>query len=149
MFAAAQTVQHGGTIEIADGHYMMPTVFTMRTDDVCIRSASGDRDAVVLDGAQSDHGELMGFTECHRVTVANLTIQNCIHNCVARNIWQRGLKGVCGPQAEGADDLPMRPSKRGKPKPVPTPSVGRFGRRFRAESDQVRCSRMGPCCNRS
>jgi len=47
LFAAAQTVQHGGTIEIADGHYMMPPVFTMRTDDVCIRSASGDRDAVV------------------------------------------------------------------------------------------------------
>ena len=108
LFDAADTVSPGDTIEIADGHYLLPTVFTIRTDDVCVRSASGDRDAVILDGNHSDHGELFAFTECHRVSVADLTIQNVLHNgfklnanigrsvraivlhnCVIRNVWQR------------------------------------------------------------
>ena len=106
LFAAVEDVQPGGTILIADGHYLLPTVFTVSRDDVCVRSASGDRDAVVLDAADSDHGELFGFTECHNVTVADLTIRNVlhngfklnanigrsvraitIHNCVAHNVW--------------------------------------------------------------
>ncbi len=138
LFTAVQTAEPGDTIEIADGHYLLPTVLTIGTDDLCLRSASGDRDAVVVDGADSDHGELIGFTECHRVTVADLTIQNVlhngfklnanigrsvgaitIHNCVIHNVWQRGFKGVNGPEVEGDTDLPLRPGKRGRP------SVGR------------------------
>ncbi|MBT4502347.1 MAG: hypothetical protein HOC74_31730, partial [Gemmatimonadetes bacterium] len=80
LFAAARNVQPGETILIADGHYMMPTVFTITTDRVIVRSESGDRDKVVLDGADSAHGELFGFTECHGSTVADLTIQNIMHN---------------------------------------------------------------------
>ncbi len=129
LFAAVEDVQPGGTILIADGHYLLPTVFTVSRDDVCVRSASGDRDAVVLDAADSDHSELFGFTECHNVTVADLTIRNVlhngfklnanigrsvraitIHNCVAHNVWQRGLKGVSGPEADDDSGLPLRPA---------------------------------------
>ena len=134
LFAAAGCVRPGGTILIADGHYLLPTVFAIGTDDVCVRSASGDRDAVVLDGGQSEHNELFAFTECHRVTVADLTIRNMIqngfklnanigrsvgavtiHNCVVHNIWQRGFKGVSGPEADDDRGLPVRPAGGGGP----------------------------------
>ncbi len=134
LLAAADQVTPGGTILIDDGVYLMPTVFTIRTDDVCVRSASGDRDAVVLDAVDSDHGELFGFTECQDVTVADLTIRNVhhngfklnanigrsvrgitIHNCVAHNVWQRGFKGVSGPEAEEDSGLPVRPAGGGGP----------------------------------
>jgi len=137
LFAAAQNVQPGETILIADGHYMMPTVFTINTDRVTVRSESGDRSKVILDGADSAHGELFGFTECHGSTVADLTIQNIMHNgfkfngnlgrsvrdlniynCVMHNIWQRGVKSVSGPEATADSDLPPRPSKDGTP-PLP------------------------------
>jgi hypothetical protein len=134
LFAAVDSAQPGTTIEILDGCYVMPTVLTIRTDDVTLRSASGDRDAVVLDGSRSEHNELLAFTECHRVTVADLTIRNVIqngfklnanigrgvqaitlHNCVAHNVWQRGVKGVDGPEAGVPGDLPLRPGKAGRP----------------------------------
>ncbi|MEW6237976.1 MAG: right-handed parallel beta-helix repeat-containing protein, partial [Candidatus Omnitrophota bacterium] len=80
-------------------------------DNVTLRSASGRRENVVLDGAKSDHGELVGLRRCSGVTIADLTIQNIkwngfkinsdsnvqkviIHNCIIHNIWQRGVKGV-------------------------------------------------------
>lgn len=108
---AVREARPGQTILMADGHYMMPHVVTIRTDDVTLRSASGDRDGVVIDGSRSRDGELIGFTACRGVTVADLTIQNIrwngfkinsetgvhdlsIRNCVIHNIWQRGVKGV-------------------------------------------------------
>ncbi len=111
LFRAAKEVKPGGTILLADGHYMMPRYFALSTDNVTLRSRSGDRDKVILDGARSRHGELVGVTACSGVTIADLTIQNIrhngfkinsnsgvqkvtIHNCVIHNIWQRGVKGV-------------------------------------------------------
>jgi hypothetical protein len=116
LFQAAAQVKPGGTIMLADGHYMLPRYFELRTDDVTLRGESGDRNEVVLDGAQSRHGELVGITACAGVTVADLTIQNIkwngfkinsdsgvqrvtIYNCVIHNIWQRGIKGVAVPEA--------------------------------------------------
>lgn len=110
LFQAADEVQPGGTILVADGHYMMPRYFELSTDNVTLRSESGQRNAVVLDGAQSRHGELVGISKCRGVTIADLTIQNIkwngfkinsnlhathvtIRNCVIHNIWQRGVKG--------------------------------------------------------
>ena len=110
LFAAADSIQPGGTILVADGHYRMPRYLELHTDNVTLRSASGLRDRVVLDGAGSRHGELVGISNCSGVTVSDLTIQNIkwngfkinsnshatrvtIRNCVIHNIWQRGVKG--------------------------------------------------------
>lgn len=115
LFRAAGDVRPGGTILVADGHYMMPRYFELRTDGVTLRGESGDRDKVILDGAESPHGELVGVRACSDVTFADLTIQNIrhngfkinsnygvhrvtIHNCVIHNIWQRGVKGVRVPK---------------------------------------------------
>jgi hypothetical protein len=122
LLRAARQVKPGGTILIADGHYPLGQMFQVRTDNVTVRSESGNREKVVLDG-QNKIGELFGFTGCHGVTVADLTIQNCwwngfklntnvgkglkditIHNCVIHNIWQRGVKGVPGkPNPPGSE----------------------------------------------
>jgi len=109
LFAAAANVKPGGTILVADGHYQLPRYFEITSDNVTLRSASGSRDKVVLDGAASRHGELLGVTGCEGVTIADLTVQNVkyngikinsdrgaqrvsVHNCVLHNIWQRGVK---------------------------------------------------------
>jgi len=72
---------------------------------------------VIIDGAESGHGELIGITSCSGVTIADLTIQNIryngfkinsqtnvqdltIYNCIIHNIWQRGRKGRKGPQGQ-------------------------------------------------
>jgi hypothetical protein len=124
LFRAADVVRPGGTILLEDGHYMMPRYFELRTDNVTLRSASGRRDRVVLDGTQSRHGELVGITGCSGVTIADLTIQNVkyngfklnsnlkahrvtIYNCVIRNIWQRGVKGPAVPEKD-AEELSPR-----------------------------------------
>jgi copper-binding protein NosD len=122
LYGAADRIAPGGTILIADGHYMMPTCFDIHTDGVTVRSESGARSKVILDGAQSEHIELFAFTNCHEVTAADLTIQNircngfkingnlhtsavAIHNCVIHNIWQRGVKGVRGvPKDDGTEE---------------------------------------------
>ncbi len=110
LFQAADDINSGGTILVADGQYMMPRYFELHTDRVTLRSESGHRDRVVLDGAQSKHGELVGISHCRGVTISDLTIQNIkwngfkinsnkyathvtIRNCVIHNIWQRGIKG--------------------------------------------------------
>ncbi|MBN1126734.1 MAG: right-handed parallel beta-helix repeat-containing protein [Sedimentisphaerales bacterium] len=108
---AVDAIAPGGTILLEDGHYLMPHYIMIQTDRVTLRSASGNRENVIIDGNQSRDGELIGFSCCKGVTVADLTIQNCqwngfkinsetgvqdltIYNCVIHNIWQRGVKGV-------------------------------------------------------
>ena len=119
-FHAARAVTRGGTILLADGHYAMPRYLELQADNVTLRSKSGNRHAVVLDGATSRHGELVGITRCSGVTIADLTIQNVrwngfkinsdkgvqrvrIRNCVIHNVWQRGVKGVRAPEEPPAD----------------------------------------------
>jgi hypothetical protein len=119
LFQAASEVQPGGTILVADGHYLMPRFFDITTNDVTLRSQSGDRHQVILDGAASRHGELLGITGATGVTIADLTIQNVkwngikinsdqgaekvtIHNCVIHNVWQRGVKAPAMPEQQGA-----------------------------------------------
>ncbi|MBE0534660.1 MAG: right-handed parallel beta-helix repeat-containing protein [Phycisphaerae bacterium] len=109
--AALDEAKPGTTILLEDGHYMMPHYVAIRTDGVTLRSASGNRQGVVIDGMESRDGELIGITACSGVTIADLTIQNIrwngfkinsetgvqdltLYNCVVRNIWQRGVKGV-------------------------------------------------------
>ncbi|MHC4112599.1 MAG: right-handed parallel beta-helix repeat-containing protein [Planctomycetota bacterium] len=111
LLKAVDEVRTGGTILLADGHYMMPHYIEITTDNVSLRGASGHRERVVIDGAKSRHGELVGVRACSGVTIADLTIQNIqyngfkinsetdvqkltIYNCIIHNIWQRGVKGV-------------------------------------------------------
>jgi len=111
LVAAIEQAQAGQTIRIADGHYLMPRYVEIRADNVTLRSASGQRRRVVLDGARSPHGELLGVRACSGATIADLTIENArwngfkinsetnvqkltIYNCIIHNIWQRGVKGV-------------------------------------------------------
>ncbi len=123
LFSAADAVEPGGTILLADGHYKMPRYFELHTDNVTLRSASGKRENVVLDGIDSRHGELVGISRCSGVTIADLTIQNIqwngfkinsntnvqkvtIYNCIIHNIWQRGVKGVRVPEENRGEIRP-------------------------------------------
>lgn len=108
LFEAVDTIKPGGTILVADGHYPLPSVLTLATDNIALRSRSGNRHKVILDGTNSRHGELV-LIRGKGITVADLTIQNIkwngfkiaselgaqrvrIYNCVIHNIWQRGVK---------------------------------------------------------
>ncbi|MDA1014483.1 MAG: GDSL-type esterase/lipase family protein [Planctomycetota bacterium] len=118
LLTASKEVQPRGTILVADGHYMLPRYFDLTADQVTLRSESGDRHKVILDGANSRHGELVGITGATGVTIADVTVQNVkwngikinsnhgaeratIHNCVIHNVWQRGIKAPAMPKAQG------------------------------------------------
>ncbi|MGQ9574175.1 MAG: right-handed parallel beta-helix repeat-containing protein [Thermoguttaceae bacterium] len=109
LYRAVERAKPGQTILVADGHYMMPRTLDLHADGLCLRGGSGDPRKVILDGAQSQHGELVAVTGCSGVTIADLTIQNVRHNgfklnadrlaqrvtiyhCVIHNVWQRGVK---------------------------------------------------------
>ena len=115
LYQAAKTVAPGGTILMADGHYKMPRFFEITTDRITLRSASGDRNKVIIDGIGAEHGELIAIRDCKGVTIADVTVQNIkwngikinsdlsadevvVHNCVIHNIWQRGVKAPAVPQ---------------------------------------------------
>jgi len=115
LIKALDEIEPGGTILLADGQYMMPHYIEIKTDKVTLRGASGRPERVIIDGANSRHGELIGLSRCSGVTIADLTIQNArhngfkinsqtnvqeltIYNCVIHNIWQRGVKSVKVPQ---------------------------------------------------
>ncbi|MCK4292744.1 MAG: right-handed parallel beta-helix repeat-containing protein [Planctomycetes bacterium] len=125
LIRALDEVKAGGTIFLADGHYMMPHFIEIKTDNVSLRSASGYRERVVIDGAASRDGELIWITSCSGVTIADLTIRNIkwngfkinsqtnvqeltIYNCIIHNIWQRGVKGVKVPKANREAVRPKR-----------------------------------------
>ena len=114
-FSAARRVRPGGTILLADGAYPMPRTLVISTNGVTLRSSSGRRGHVILDG-RGTLGEMLTIRGCTGVTIADLLIQNVrwngikidsdtgvqkvtIHNCVLHNIWQRGIKGVTVPEA--------------------------------------------------
>jgi len=114
LFDAAEQVKLGGTILVADGRYLLPRLLLITTDNVTVRSASGKRENVILDGSGT-LGELVGLSRCSGVTIADLTVQNVrwngikinsdtnvqkatIYNCVIHNVWQRGVKGVKVPE---------------------------------------------------
>ncbi len=111
LIRAVREAKPGQTILVADGRYMMPHYIEIAADNVTLAGASGRRERVIIDGAQSRHAELLGIRACSGVTIANLTIQNIrcngfkinsdtnvqkltIYNCIIHNIWQRGVKGV-------------------------------------------------------
>jgi len=115
LYQAAESVPRGGTILLADGHYVLPRRLDIRTDNVTLRGESGQRERVVLDGGPNNLGELLAVHGCSGVTIADLTVQNVrwngikldtdsgvhrvtIYNCIIHNVWQRGVKGVRVPK---------------------------------------------------
>ncbi|HOP78500.1 MAG TPA: right-handed parallel beta-helix repeat-containing protein [Thermogutta sp.] len=111
LYRAAEVVPPGGTILLANGHYVLPRRLDIHTDRVTLRGESGRRELVVLDGGPHQLGELLAIRQCSGVTIADLTVQNVrwngikldtdsgvhqvtIHNCIIHNVWQRGVKGV-------------------------------------------------------
>ncbi|WP_182864741.1 GDSL-type esterase/lipase family protein [Rhodopirellula sp. JC639] len=117
LFQAAKQVQPGGTILVADGHYSLPRLLAITTNNVTLRGQSGKRHQVILDGGAIRHGELIGITGAAGVTIADLTVQNVkwngikinsdrgadkvtIHNCVLHNVWQRGVKAPAMPEQQ-------------------------------------------------
>ena len=115
LIQALNQAEPGQTILIEDGHYMMPHYVQISADNVTLRGASGHRERVIIDGAESRHKELLGVRSCSGVTISDLTIQNIqcngfkinsetnvqkltIYNCIIHNIWQRGIKGVKVPR---------------------------------------------------
>lgn len=119
---AIENAQPHATILVADGHYHLPRYTAIAADHVTLRSESGDREAVILDGAESRHDELIGITSASHVTIADLTVQNvvanaikinnntgvdhvAIRNCVIRNVWQRGVKSVRAPELKTRNGL--------------------------------------------
>ena len=117
LFRAAAGAKPRTTILVADGHYFLSQTLHLTADNVMLRGASSDRHKVILDGAKSNHGELVAITGCRGATIANLTLQNVRHNCVKlnadklaqqvtvyncviHNVWQRGVKGPFVPENE-------------------------------------------------
>jgi hypothetical protein len=113
--ATVGRVEAGGTIVLADGIYPVTRTVVIDTDGVTLRSESGQRWSVVLDGGGT-LGELLTLRGCSGVTIADLTVQNVrwngikldtdqdvqratIRNCILHNIWQRAIKGVKVPEA--------------------------------------------------
>ncbi|HZP84886.1 MAG TPA: right-handed parallel beta-helix repeat-containing protein, partial [Chthonomonadaceae bacterium] len=114
LLRAVEQVKPGGTILLADGLYKLAQPIEIRADSVTLRSASGHRERVVLDGG--NQGELIRLTACSGVTIAHLTVQNVqwngiklnsetgvhrllIYDCILHNIWQRAVKGTIVPPA--------------------------------------------------
>lgn len=125
LIKALDDVKPGGTILLDDGRYMMPRYVEIAADNVSLRGKSGRPEQVIIDGAESGHGELIGITSCSGVTIADLTIQNIryngfkinsqtnvqdltIYNCIIHNIWQRGVKGVKVPKDDREQVRPKR-----------------------------------------
>ena len=110
---ALDAAKSNSTVLLEDGLYKLSRALQIRADHVTLRSASGQRERVVLDG-ESTLGEGIRITNCTGATIADLTLQNIrwngikidsdtnvqnatIYNCVLHNIWQRGIKGVAVP----------------------------------------------------
>jgi hypothetical protein len=111
LFEAIEKAKPGATILVADGHYFLPRRLEIRKDGLTLRGESGRPEKVILDGGKHQLGELVAVTGCSDVTIAHLTVQNVrwngikldtdtgvhrvtIYNCIIRNVWQRGVKGV-------------------------------------------------------
>ncbi|HTL52654.1 MAG TPA: hypothetical protein VL860_08785, partial [Planctomycetota bacterium] len=108
--AACQAPEPNTTIRLADGRYEIPDIVNIRhVKNLTIRSKSGDRAKVILDGAKSKNERILWVEDCDGCTVADLTIQNAlkyglcfeantstqkvrVYNVHFHNIWQRGLK---------------------------------------------------------
>jgi hypothetical protein len=127
MSAVANAVD-GTTIVLASGSYYLPNLLRFRGGkrDITLRSQSGNRDDVIIDGSQSASDEMIWFEDVTNITVAHLTVQNANVHCFTvkgeanadgvriydvriHNCWERYIKGTA-PNPIPADDA-TRPRK--------------------------------------
>ena len=113
---ALNGLQDRTTILLADGVYPTPGTWTVRANQITIRSESGVREKVIFDGNNARHsmltldggkdftladvtffnGELYGF----RIMGDTGAVGTRVHNVKFHNIWTRALKGT-HPQRPG------------------------------------------------
>jgi hypothetical protein len=72
--------QQGDTIRLSDGTYAVPQTVLFRTPDVTLRSASGNRNAVILDGQYVVSALLA--VQASNVTIADLTVTRAFNHPV-------------------------------------------------------------------
>ena len=118
---AVDQAKDKSTILLADGVYKIPRSCVLQANDVTIRSASGQREAVILDGQDCDLTYTSGLDivpllsilkifGAKNACIADITFKNSdkygiafygdsevwglnIYNVKFHNIWVRGLKG--------------------------------------------------------
>lgn len=102
----------GTTILLADGVYPITKHLRIRQDRIALRSQSGNRRKVILDGsAGGPHDDMIIMRGAKDVLIADLTLRNCrhyaikmdgdsgihrprIYNVKLHNVWTRGVKGT-------------------------------------------------------
>ena len=70
----------GDTVRLADGIYVLPQALVFRTPGVTLRSASGNRDGVILDG-QYKAAEIISAMESN-ITIADVTVTRAYYHVV-------------------------------------------------------------------
>lgn len=131
LLAAVEAINNAGvpsTVLLSNGVYVLDTwAIPMTTDDVLVRSLSGERDGVVLRGPDEGHEaglEHVFWVAADRVTIADLTLGWCayhgiqalghppydvaglwVHNCRFVNCGEQFIKGTSAPgDSEGVTD---------------------------------------------
>ncbi|MCZ7649565.1 MAG: right-handed parallel beta-helix repeat-containing protein [Planctomycetota bacterium] len=121
LHAALLDAKAHSTILLDDGHYRVPRDMLLAQSDVTVRSASGNREAVVIDGEGADLTQgyhpgghapaILRLKRARNVTIADVTFRNSpkyavmfygdsevhglnVYNVKFHNIWVRGLKGT-------------------------------------------------------
>jgi hypothetical protein len=84
--------QPGDTIQLTDGTYVLPQTLVFIQPGVTIRSKSGNRNAVTLDG-QYAIGDLLQVSESN-ITVADLTLTRAFYHGVHVVPYQRTTSGT-------------------------------------------------------
>jgi hypothetical protein len=109
LISAVRAAAPGTTILLADGKYVLDRL-RIRQDRLTIRGESGDREKIILDGADT-FSQIIRIRRADDLLIADLTVANCrqygifflgdsdvqrlrIYNVKFHNIWTRGLKGT-------------------------------------------------------
>ncbi|MBN1809237.1 MAG: hypothetical protein JW909_09225 [Planctomycetes bacterium] len=109
--AAIHNASDGDTVLAADGFYAMPPGVVLSASGVSIRSESGARDSVIIDGGTNGLGQIIAVVGAKEALIADLSISNShyyginvlgdsgvsglsIYNVKFHNNAVRGLKGT-------------------------------------------------------
>jgi len=119
---AIKRAENNSTILLADGTYPVPSDTDLTAHGVTIRSESGEREKVIIDGG-GEMKRLLRIKGASDTTIADVTWANCehygvfiygdtavrrttIHNCKFHNIMTRMIKGTHPARPLDAGDAP-------------------------------------------
>ncbi|HYF51867.1 MAG TPA: hypothetical protein VEJ63_20790 [Planctomycetota bacterium] len=122
---AIKGAENNTTILMADGTYPVPSDTDLTAHGVTIRSESGEREKVIIDGG-GEMKRLLRIKGAWDTTIADVTWANCehygvfiygdtgvqrttIHNCKFHNIMTRAVKGTHPARPLDAGDAPPYP----------------------------------------